>query len=162
MKTNIMKPFCSGLIAALAIIGATTSATAQAGGVTFTFSSTSNAPTALGGDGKNGVPYSGMHWTGSSMGQTSTGAKTKTKFSCVMMTQPPRDSLFQAHMLCDVTADDGSYSAAMGCSFMDAAKQETSCIGGLYGTGGAYAGRSGSITNHAKGGVSSGTGQWFQ
>ncbi len=164
MKKPTRKPFSIGLIAALAIIGATvpTAAMAQSGDVTFTFTSTSNTPTMLGGNGKNGVPYSGMHWTGSSTGKTSTGATTKTSFSCVMMTQPPRDSLFEAHMLCDVTAADGGYSATMGCSFMDQTRQEASCIGGLYGTSGAYAGRRGSITNHAKGGTSTGTGSWFQ
>ncbi|MFM9852472.1 MAG: hypothetical protein ACKVOJ_06665 [Sphingomonadaceae bacterium] len=164
MKTLTLKTTLSGLIAALAMIGATlpTTASAQAGAVTFTFTSNSNAPTMLGGNGKNGVPYSGMHWTGSSTGKTSTGEATKTSFSCVMMTQPPRDSLFEAHMLCDITASDGGYSATMGCQFIDAAKGEVSCIGGLYGTSGTYAGRRGSITNHAKGSASTGTGQWFQ
>ncbi len=164
MKTFTPKSTLSGLIAALAMIGATapTSASAQAGNVTFTFSSTSNAPTMLGGDGKNGVPYSGQHWTGSSTGKTSTGATTKTSFSCVSMTQPPTDTLFQAHMLCDITAADGGYSATMGCQFIDMAKGEVSCIGGLYGTSGAYTGKRGSITNHAKGSASTGTGQWFQ
>lgn len=139
-----------------------TAVSAQDAGVSFTFTSTSNPPTMLGGTPTNKVPYSGMHWTGTSVGQTSTGQKTKTSFACVMMTQPPTDSLFQAHMLCDVTAPDGTYSATMGCQFIAPAKSEVSCIGGLYGTGGTYAGRRGSITNHAVGGVSTGTGQWFK
>ncbi len=162
MKKLTLTSTLSGIIAALAMIGATAPAFAQSGDTTFTFSSTSNAPTMLGGNGKNGVPYSGMHWTGNSTGKTSTGATTKTSFSCVMMTQPPRDSLFESHMLCDVTAPDGEYSATMGCQFINQATNEASCIGGLYGTSGAYAGRRGTITTHAKGSASSGTGQWFQ
>ena len=164
MKMITLKSTLAGVIAALAMIGATapTTASAQAAGSTFTFTSTSNAPTMLGGNGKNGVPYSGQHWTGSSTGKTSTGATTKTSFSCVMMTQPPTDSLFQAHMLCDITASDGGYSATMGCQFIDVAKGEASCIGGLFGTSGAYAGRRGSITNHGVGSASSGTGQWYK
>ncbi len=128
----------------------------------FTFKSTSNAQNALGGNGQNGVPYSGGYWTGSSSGEMADGQKTNTTFKCVMMTQPPKDSLFEAHMLCDITAANGTYSATMGCMFVNPAKQEVSCIGGLYGTSGAYEGRRGSITNHAKGSVSTGTGQWFQ
>lgn len=153
-----------GLALALLALGTTvaSSASAQAGGTSFTFTSTSNAPTMLGGTPTKKVPYSGMHWTGTSVGQTSTGQKTKTTFACVMMTQPPTDSLFQAHMLCDITAADGTYSATMGCQFIDPATSEASCIGGLYGTGGVYAGRRGSITNHAVGGASTGTGQWFK
>ena len=160
MNKRILKNATSSLIAAFAVIGCISPAMAE--DVTFTFNSTSNAPTMVGGNGTNKVPYSGMHWTGSSVGKTSTGQTTKTTFGCVMMTQPPRDSLFEFHMLCDVTASDGTYSAAMGCQFIDQATQEASCIGGLYGTSGAYAGRRGTITNHGKGSASSGTGQWFQ
>ena len=162
MKNLSFRTALSGLAATLALIGATVPGTALAQDVTFTFTSTSNAPSTLGGNSKNGVPYSGSHWTGSSIGKSSAGETTKTSFSCVMMTQPPTDTLFQAHMLCDITAPDGTYSATMGCQFIDMAKGEVSCIGGLYGTGGAYAGRRGSITNHAKGSASTGTGQWFQ
>lgn len=162
MKTLNLTSTLTGIAVALAMIGANAPAFAQSGDVTFTFNSTSNAPTALGGNGKNGVPYSGMHWTGNSTGKTSTGQTTKTSFACVMMTQPPRDSLFETHMLCDITASDGGYSATLGCQFINPAKQEASCIGGLYGTSGAYAGKRGVITNHAKGSSSTGTGQWFE
>ena len=61
MKTLDFKTAMSGAIAALAMIGATvpTIANAQDGNVSFTFTSRSNGPTILGGNGKNGVPYSG-------------------------------------------------------------------------------------------------------
>lgn len=160
MKTHKSDIARSGFIAGALMLAVAMPATAMA--QSFTFKSTSNAQNMLGGDGKNGVPYSGGHWTGSSTGVTADGQKTNTTFKCVMMTQPPTDTLFQAHMLCDITAANGTYSATMGCQFVNPAAQEVSCIGGLYGTGGAYAGRRGSITNHAKGSASTGTGQWFQ
>lgn len=65
-------------------------------------------------------------------------------------------------MPCDVTASDGGYSAAMGCTFVNPAINEVRCIGGLNGTSAAYAGRGGTIINHVKGIASSGTGQWFE
>ncbi len=160
MKTSIMRAARFGLFAAPLILALAMPATAMA--QSFTFKSTSNAQNMLGGNGQNGVPYTGGHWTGSSTGMMADGTKTSTTFTCVMMTQPPKDSLFEAHMLCDIAAANGSYSATMGCQFVNPAKQEVSCIGGLYGTGGAYAGRRGTITNHAKGSVSTGTGQWFE
>lgn len=150
----------SGLIAGAVMLALAMPATTLA--QSFTFKSTSNAQNMLGGDGKNGVPYSGGHWTGTSIGVLADGTKTNTTFKCVMMTQPPRDSLFEAHMLCDIAASDGTYTTTMGCQFVNPATQEVSCIGGLYGTGGVYVGRRGSITNHAKGSASTGTGQWFQ
>jgi hypothetical protein len=67
--------------------------------------------------------------------------------------------IFAMHMLRDIKAGNGTYSAAMGCQFVNPATFEASCIGGLYGTSGTYAGKRGSITNHAKGGISTGTGQ---
>jgi hypothetical protein len=166
MKSFIYKTLHSAACASLAVIGMNlpTMATAQGtpqGGITFTFTSTSENPAMLGGNGKNGVPYSGWHWIGSSIAQTSTGQKIKSSFTCVMMTQPPTDTLFMSHMLCDVTSAEGTYSATMGCQFIDQANLVASCIGGLYGTGGTYAGKRGSITNYARGGTSIGTGQWF-
>ena len=160
MKMHNPRTVRSALIAGALTLALAVPAAAMA--QSFTFKSTSNAQTMLGGDGKNGVPYSGAHWTGSSTGVMSDGKKTNTTFKCVMMTQPPKDSLFETHMLCDITASDGTYSATMGCQFVNPSAQEVSCIGGLYGTGGIYAGRRGSITNHAKGSASTGTGQWFE
>lgn len=160
MKMHNPRTVRSALIAGALVFALAVPATAMA--QSFTFKSTSNAQNMLGGDGKNGVPYSGGHWTGSSTGVMSDGTKTNTTFKCVMMTQPPRDSLFETHMLCDIVASNGTYSATMGCQFVNPSAQEVSCIGGLYGTGGIYAGRRGSITNHAKGSASTGTGQWFE
>ena len=163
MKSRMKRLKVVGAAACAVALGFAMSgpAMAQSGDQTFTFTSKSGTLNGLGGDGKYGVPYTGWHWTGTSTGETGDGQKTSSTFSCVMMTQPPSDSLFPMHMLCDVKAGDGAYSTTMGCQFVNPATMEASCIGGLYGTGGAYAGRRGSITNHVKSGVSTGTGQWF-
>jgi len=159
-----INPLKALTLAAMICFAFSSTTMALSGDETFTFSTKSEPITSIGGDEKHNIPYSGWHWTGNSTAETSTGKKNETTFSCVMMSQPPNDSLFQAHTLCDIKAKDGSYSysAVMGCTFIDAASGEVSCVGGLYGTGGVYSGRRGSITNHAKGGVSSGTGQWYK
>jgi len=137
-------------------------ALAQSGDTKFTLTSKNNPITSIGGDGKNGIPYSGWHWTGNSTRETSDGKKTESTYSCVMMSQPPKNTLFQLHMLCDLKASDGTFSSILGCTLMDPATTELSCVGALLGSSGAYADRRGNMTLHAKDGVSTGTGQWFE
>ena len=59
------------------------------------------------------------------------------------MSQPPHDSIFMSHSACNVTAEDGNFSAIMGCNILDLESREASCVGGLYGETGAYEGRRG-------------------
>jgi hypothetical protein len=163
MTTPPFKTTAMAAIAAIALLGQSAFAqTSPSGDMTFTFTSTSNPLNNIGGDGKNGVPYSGSSWTGSTTGMMADGRKLSSTFSCVMMSQPPNDTLFQTHALCDIKSADGTYSVAMGCELLNPATMEASCIGALYGTGGAYAGKRGSVTNHVKSGVAHGTGQWFR
>ena len=158
----IIKSLSTLTLAVMILLGFSTTTMAQNDSTTFTFSSKNNPINNLGGDGQNGVPYSAGHWTGNSKVSSSDGKKTDSSYSCVMMTQPPNDSLFQLHVLCDIKTKDGAYSATMGCTFIDVASSEVSCIGGLYGTGGVYSGRRGSITNYGKNNTASGTGQWYK
>ncbi len=127
---------------------------------TFTFESQMDGPpVSVGGTRADGSSYGGSYFTGTSQGTTSTGGKTKTKFVCVSMTTPPTDSVFKMHSICNVSATDGDYSVVFGCDILG--PTENSCVGGLYGKTGVYKGRRGSLTNHAKGGKSTGTGQWI-
>lgn len=161
----ISKTFAKRFLSSIALVSVLWLAISSAAmAQSFTFTSTNDGMTSIGGNGQNGVPYSAAHWTGNSAGMSADGSKTKTTYSCVMMSQPPNNTLFGAHMLCDIKAQNGTYSAVMGCTTIDPKTRETSCIGGLVGTGGDYAGRRGSITNYVKamGADSKGTGQWFE
>ncbi|MGK0375777.1 MAG: hypothetical protein ACJA2E_002262 [Arenicella sp.] len=162
---SVSKTFVNKVLSAMALVAMLWLAVSSAAmAQSFTFESTGDPLNSLGGDGKNGVPYTGWQWTGSTVSVTEDGTKTKRTYSCVMMSQPPNDSLFQTHMLCDIKALNGTYSTTMGCTIIDPKTFETSCIGGLYGTGGAYEGRRGSLTSYLKsaGAKSKGTGQWFE
>lgn len=150
MKTHI------SAIIALALITSATTASAQA----FSYSSKSNPPMmAVGGVAPDGVPFGAQSVTGST--ETMMGGKTvSSTFKCISMTQPGNDKIFDAHMMCDVTASDGTFTSAWGCNTMG--KDQQACVGRLLGQTGAYANRYGSVTTHNKAGVGAGAGQWFE
>ena len=128
----------------------------------FTFESQNDAPATVGGVGADGAPFGGAYWTGKSNATFADGRKTTSTTKCISMSQPPRDSIFMMHGACDIVSNDGTFSALMGCNFVDKAGTETSCVGGLVGKTGAYAGRRGTLTVHGKGAAAKGTGQWLQ
>jgi hypothetical protein len=151
----------SSAIAACALIGAS-AAHAQPAADTFVFTSKANSQVLLGSDGTGTNPYSGAYFTGTTTGTMADSSTISAKYTCISMTQPPSGKIFDLHMLCDATDSTGTYSAVMGCTIIDAATANLSCIGGLYGKTGAYKGRGGTLTNHALGDSATGTGQWFR
>ncbi|OAO03087.1 hypothetical protein A8B75_00760 [Sphingomonadales bacterium EhC05] len=159
MKNVSMSKTILSLGAIAALLGVSASAQAQSGDLTFTFTSKSMDPVVMSAEGS---PYVGSYLSGTNMVRYSNGKTTSSRYSCVSMSQPPKDQIFDLHMICDGTDKEGSWSATMGCTIIDAAKDEMSCIGALYGKSGAYAGRRGSLTNHGIGNDASGTGQWFR
>lgn len=150
-----------GAIAAAALAG-TTAAQAQPAAETFTFQTEASNQVGVGNDGTRSVPYFAGYVVGTSQTTFADGTKRAGNYTCVSMSQTPTDKLFDVHMLCDVTDSQGSYSAALGCTVIDAATTNWSCIGGLYGNTGAYEGRRGSVTNHSVAGAATGTGQWYR
>jgi len=66
------------------------------------------------------------------------------------------------HGACDIVSKYRTFSAPIVCNFVDKAGTETSCVGGLVGKTGAYAGRRGTLTLHGKGAAAKGTGQWLE
>ena len=104
----------------------------------------------------------GAYWTGASTVTMADGSVNESTFTCVSTSQPPRDSIFMVHGVCDGTGADGDYTVYSGCNIMDPEAGEMSCVGGLIGKSGNYAGRRGVLTIHSKGGASAGTGQWFE
>lgn len=150
----------AGLAAAMLL--ATSAVQAQPASDSFTFTTQSGDPTVVGGNAAVGNNYTGMYFDGTHQTVMSDGERRRGKFTCVAMTQPPHDKLFDMHMLCDATDSLGTYSVTLGCTTIDAATQHNSCIGGLFGKSGAYAGRRGTLTNYQLGSGATGTGQWFK
>lgn len=155
MKMHNRHTVRSALIAgALCALTIGSAASAQ----TFTYKSTANPPAmTVGGTAPDGRSFGANGFSGTS--DATMGGKTMTSsFKCIEMTQPANDQIFNAHMMCDVAVADGTYTSAWGCTIVG--KDEQSCVGRLIGLTGVYAKRFGTITGHAKGTMSSGTGQW--
>ena len=150
---QILRPLAYGVAAATLCGGAL----AQ----TFTFQSTSEEPTTVGATTPEGS-VAGAYWTGASTVTMADGSVNESTFTCVSTSQPPRDSIFMVRGVCDGTGADGDYTVYSGCNIMDPEAGEMSCVGGLIGKSGNYAGRRGVLTIHSKGGASAGTGQWFE
>lgn len=142
----------AGVILALG----STAASAQ----NFTFESTANAPTSVGGPDMRGQPVVGASWTGSSAVTWADGRKSADKYTCVSTTQPANAKIFDSHVICDGSNSDGTYSAVFGCQFTSKDFQSTGCVGGLTGRTGRYAGMAGTITFAGRNGSGSGTGTW--
>ncbi len=150
-----MKPI--QLIAAVILL-ATTSGTAQA--QNFTFQSTANPGTTVGGPDMSGYLAAGATWTGTSTVTWADGKKSVDKYTCVSTTQPHHAKIFDMHTICDGTGPDGVYSSTWGCNWTSKDKAYTGCVGGLVGRTGVYAGRGGTITFMGRSGTGSGTGTW--
>ena len=125
----------------------------------FTYLSQADAPsmliTMIGADGK---PAGASAFSGAGETTYASGRKAKYTFKCISMSQPPQDRIFMSHMVCDVMAPDGNFSAVFGCNIVG--EQDNSCVGGVYGKTGAYVGKRGTVTSLSKGVKSTGTGQW--
>ena len=127
---------------------------------TFTWESTNEPGTSVGTTRPDGVPFMGLMWKGKSdtmMG----GKKVASTFTCISMSQPENNTVFNSHVICDVSASDGNYTLIGGCTPQDKAMTKTSCVAGLYGKTGAYAGKRGNLTSLGSNIAASGTGQWF-
>ena len=144
---------------ALAVLSAVFgSDAAQAG--TFTWESTNEPGMSVGTTRPDGVAFGGLMWKGKSdtmMG----GKKVASTFTCISMSQPENDSIFNSHVVCDISASDGNYTLIGGCTPQNKEMTKTSCVAGLYGKTGAYAGKRGNLTSLGSATAASGTGQWF-
>jgi hypothetical protein len=141
----------SGAVAAISLA-------APAAAQTFTFQSEGKPSTTITIPGPEGKPYGAAAFNGSGSTTWADGKKTTYTYTCISMSQPPNNSIFQSHMMCDVVAPDGTFAATFGCNAM--AADEMGCVGGLTGKSGAYANKRGGLTSYGKGMKSWGTGQW--
>lgn len=141
---------------AIAAISFCDNASAQ----TFTSTSTISAPMAsVGGVRDDGTAYGAMVTTNA--GETITeGKMTKSTGTCIRMSQPPRDAIFDFHVMCNSSDAMGTWTTSLGCS--DLGSNMRSCVGNMRGLTGVYAKRKGNIATYGKGQSSSATGQWFK
>ncbi len=151
----------AGLSAAVALATAS-AAQAQPQADTFTFTSEATSEVSIGSEGTGPNPYSAAYFTGNFTTALANGSSAKGTYICIAMTQPPAGKLFDMHMLCDGTDNRGTYSLTMGCTVINAKNSNWSCIGGMYGKSGGYAGKRGSLTNYTVNGKATGTGQWYR
>ena len=107
---QILRPLAYGVAAATLCGGAL----AQ----TFTFQSTSEEPTTVGATTPEGS-VAGAYWTGASTVTMADGSVNESPFTCVSTSQPPRDSIFMVHGVCDGPGADGDYTVYSGCNIMD-------------------------------------------
>ncbi|MFM5884567.1 MAG: hypothetical protein ACKOQ3_04435 [Novosphingobium sp.] len=126
----------------------------------FTFDAAANPATTVGGPDMRGNLAMGTTWTGTSTVTWADGRKATDKYTCVMVTQPVNDKIFDSHGICDATGADGTYSSIWGCQFVSKDGRSTACWGGLVGRSGKFAGRGGTITFAGKDGNGHGTGSW--
>lgn len=126
----------------------------------FTFEAAANKATTVGTPARDGTPVQGAYWTGTSAVTWADGKKTTDSYTCISTTQPRNAKIFDAHTICDAKGEAGGYSSVWGCTMIAAMPGSMSCIGGLTGTSGMYAGKGGTITFAGKAGNGRGTGQW--
>lgn len=128
---------------------------------TFTFNSTSEPGGTITLELPEGLVTAGSV-SGSSTSNFSSGETQSSKFTCHSMTEAP-SATFDMTGLCEVI-DDGvagnNYKILFGCNYANEERTASSCWGGLFGTGGRFDGKSGTVSWSSKDGASSGTGQW--
>jgi len=145
----------------LALAAAALSLTAAAAQAqTYTFQSTQTKMVATGGTEPDGTPFGGSFQTGTKVVTMAGGKSVSETWTCIGVTQPPRDSVFHMNAVCDSTGPSGDAATVWGCNFINRERTEISCVGGIYGKTGAYAGKRGTVTFHGVNGTGSGTGQW--
>jgi hypothetical protein len=147
---------------AIACLGAAAAFLGVASAESFTTSGKATmAPVQVGGMSADGRPYGANYWTGSTDAVWASGKKTKSTDTCISMSQPPNDSVFMIHVMCEVKDENGTFDAIFGCSPLNRDATSLTCYGGLMGKTGAYQGKRGSMTSYGSAAGTKGSGQWF-
>ena len=128
----------------------------------FTFEGKNDPATVVGGVGPKGEGAIGTFGTGSSVATNADGSKMKSTSTCVSLTQPANNHIFDAHLVCDLESADATFMVIAGCNVINAESRELSCVGGMAGKTGDLEGRRGTVSWHAKGDVAKGAGQWHE
>ena len=94
------------------------------------------------------------------------GGTTTNKGTCMLWTAPP-GSIFQTNGVCNYTESNGDTASLLaGCDYTNKDMTESNCWAGLTASAGPHAGKTGTISWHAKpsadgkSGTSQNVGQW--
>ena len=142
------------------------SAAVSAGAETFTGTTTSTTTSSnmFSPPGDKPVLAISLTFTGNTV--MASGKTAATKGSCTEWTTPP-GSIFQTNLVCNYTDSSGDAAALLaGCDYTNKDMTEADCWGGLQGSAGPHAGKTGTISWHVKlgadgkTGLSNNVGQW--
>jgi hypothetical protein len=132
------------ILAALLVGGSALAAQAE----TFTFSGTTTSVNSVSVTSPRGT-RTGGGYSESRGTVTYAGGKTvESAARCVGWSGPPGDIF--SHGVCNLTDSAGTNSVGFRCLPDAKMTNEQSCVGGIWGTGGAYANRTGTLTWHSK------------
>ena len=148
------------ILAAVLVAGPALVAQAE----TFTFTGTGTNTNQIAIQTPNGAPLTAAFGTSKTQ-TTYAGGKTVTIDStCANWPAIPGD-IFREHGMCTFTDSTGAGYIRFGCNPAKEA-MESNCVGGIWGSSGVYAGRSGTMAWHGKpapdgkSGLIAGAGQW--
>jgi hypothetical protein len=151
------------LVLALLLTGAA-AVTANAESFTATSNSTMTSSNSFPSPDGKPVLELNLAFTGQTL--MASGKALTNKGTCAEWSTPP-GSIFQTNGVCNYTDSGGDTAAIlMGCDFSNKDMTEGDCWGGLQGSAGPHAGKSGTISWHfktaadGKTGTSQNVGQW--
>ena len=133
------------LFAALLLGGSALAAHAER----FTFKAVGTEPNVVMVKGDDGKPIGAVFLTGTADADMASGKKLRQAYNCEEHTALPGGN-FTYLGLCTVTDETGAFYELFGCNDANKAMTEADCWAGATGTGGAYAGKHGRVTWHAK------------
>lgn len=157
IQGKFMKTF---ILAALLLGGSALAVHAE----TFTFNGTGTPTNQLTVPGPNGTTRTAGFNVSKGVTTLASGKALPTDSTCAAWPSGPGD-LFQSHGMCTFSDSTGAGYIRFGCNPAKEAMEEN-CVGGIWGTSGAYAGRSGSMAWHGKSSTDgktatfAGAGQW--
>ena len=149
------------ILAALFMGGSALAAHAES----FTFTGAGTATNTISVTAPDGSPVAAAFNSGKAQLTYASGKTVTSTSTCEQHSASPPVGIFRQLGECNITDPTGNSSILYGCNpTKDMAA--ANCVGGLWGTSGAYAGKSGTITWHStvsadgKTATFTGTGQW--
>ena len=149
------------ILAALFLGGSALAANAES----FTFTGTGTGTNAISVTAPDGAVVTAGFNAGKAQLTYASGKTVTSTSTCEQHSATPPIGIFQQYGECTLSDSNGNSSVLYGCTPTKEAGAEN-CVGGLWGTSGAYAGKSGTLSWHGtvsadgKTGAFTGTGQW--
>jgi hypothetical protein len=142
------------LLAALLLGGTALAAHAER----FTFKANGTVQNAIQITGEDGKPVGGAFQSGTTETVWASGKASHGTYTCESHTAMPNE-IFQFLGVCTAKDEAGTFYELIGCDSANKAMTEDNCWAGMFGTGGAYAGKHGRATWHGTGSPDGKTGE---